>query len=298
MHTYTALMTVYEALHVLDLKIPVSHADIKRAFRAVAKASHPDKVNPSQSAEWHNQKFIESKKAYDLLMRYSEFEINTAQVRIQPKRNRTTERKPVYRKPEPVINHPFVKEADNVALLFTNIPFPVRRFVSQIRYWKAWNEPFSIFSAIIERFRKKQNQWKGNLGKRSFAFYRFLSYSFNLLLMIVSLLFTALAGMAILMPLMPAFLFFWLFYECVQTPARWIIKSANKSLRKTDKVLAYLVVRTLPYLVLILAIVSAFRFLSFKFFISGFLFSTALFTLFMLLSVSYEWVKFFRPSKN
>jgi hypothetical protein len=291
-------MTVYEALHILDLKIPVSHAEIKRAFRAVAKASHPDKVNPSQSSEWHKQKFIESKKAYDLLMRHSEFEINTATIRIQPKRNRASERRPVYRKPEPVINHPFVKEAENVALLFANIPVPIKLFFSRITYWKGWNEPFTIFSAIVEQFRKKQNQWKGNLGRRSFAFYRFLSYSFNLLLMVVSLLFTALAGICILMPLMPAFLFFWLYYECVQAPARWIVKSTNKSLRKTDKLLAYLVVRTIPYLVLILAIVSAFRFLNFKFFISGFLFSTALFTLFMLLSVSYEWVRFFKPSKN
>ena len=292
-------MTIAESLQILGLTVPTSHRDVKQAFRAKAKVYHPDlNKNSAIDSNWANQQFIQCKKAYDLLIGYSEFEINIYRDKpIQPKRDRRypSQNRPV-RKPEPAIKHPFVKEADNVAELFKGLPDTIKKPIQSFINWKAWNEPYGVFSSIIDRFSKKQKNWQDGLGKKSYAFIRAIRYAINTLLLVFTLLLVSILGMAILIPLTPAFLFFWGFYEIAQIPAMWFAPS-KKSKQSSENKVFYLVTRTAPYLGLLFFMLNSIIQLDQKYLIGTFLLFMATFSLMMILSVTKEWVDFWKGNK-
>lgn len=289
-------MTIAESLHILGLRVPTSHAEVKQAFRAKAKSFHPDLIkNKNIDVAWANQQFIECKKAYDVLLRYSEFEINVYRDKpIAPKRDKRypSAHRPV-RKPEPVVKHPFVKEADNVAALFQGLPASLKNPIRSFVQWKAWYEPYGIFTSIIDRFSKKQKTWQAGLGKKSFALFRAFRYAANSLMLVLTLLLTSIVGMAILIPLIPAFLLFWGFYEIAQVPALWFVPKKKQKASAENSVF-YLVLRTVPYACLLLFMVNSIVQLEQKYLIGTFLMFMALFSAMMLLSVTKEWVDFWK----
>jgi hypothetical protein len=65
-------MTISEALNILGLRRPVNAAQIKMAFRKLARKYHPD----AAGVEQHTLHFVELKNAYDMLNGKSEAEIN------------------------------------------------------------------------------------------------------------------------------------------------------------------------------------------------------------------------------
>lgn len=62
-------MTIYEALHLLELDSPTTKQKIKQSYRKLAKKFHPDryyKLGISEACA--TRQFIKVKEAYDLLM--------------------------------------------------------------------------------------------------------------------------------------------------------------------------------------------------------------------------------------
>ncbi len=65
-------MNINEAIHILQLKRPVTLDAVKKAYRSMALVYHPD-VNPDA---YSNQQFIALNQAYQLLSSKTEAEIN------------------------------------------------------------------------------------------------------------------------------------------------------------------------------------------------------------------------------
>jgi hypothetical protein len=61
-------MTINEARTILGLSEKVSHVEIRKAFRQMAKLFHPDRYGSFTQKAWATHKFIKIKAAYDLLI--------------------------------------------------------------------------------------------------------------------------------------------------------------------------------------------------------------------------------------
>ncbi|MGK7887838.1 MAG: DnaJ domain-containing protein [Leptolyngbyaceae cyanobacterium] len=110
-------MDLVNCYHVLGLQPGASFADVKAAYRRLARHYHPD-VNPD-NVEWANQHFIEVTEAYQFI-----FQLGEAAAAKKLKRDRAPASSPtpspsqpvrvkVHRPPPTVQSNPQLSEMDN-----------------------------------------------------------------------------------------------------------------------------------------------------------------------------------------
>ena len=71
-------MTNREAIAILELQIPLSHEDVRKAFRRMAKIYHPDLQREPEKQEEASKKFIGSgilKKVEEVLGKETDWSI-------------------------------------------------------------------------------------------------------------------------------------------------------------------------------------------------------------------------------
>jgi hypothetical protein len=200
-------MTILDALLALDLKTPVSHEAVRKAFRNKAKQFHPDKFrDPALHREASNQ-FILVRKACDFLLAHSVESINhpTASRRHEPVVRRARRAQA----PTPKsVEHPFFKDLDNAARLF--------HFVSE----KGISKPFwkklmklnispgalmgSLYDRWIEKAYNRDKHWHGIV----YAIFKFIRLLAGSIFLIASFLFISFTGLGLMVFLFPSGLAF------------------------------------------------------------------------------------------
>lgn len=293
-------MTIREALTLLELQTPVTHEQVRKAFRRLAKQWHPD-LQPSPLAQQRaSEVFIQLRKANDYLLERSEESINhPGPERRTVQRVRRTS--PVQKAPPPVINHPLFQEVENVARLFRLISRKEKKNAFS-RRWSAFQfSPGSwlgrMYEVLIERRFPSEDRLNG-MAYALFRLFHILWGSIFLIVLFIGLSLAGLLSVAILFPPVMGFLGVYTLYHF----------SLEKSVRKLNKTIVpgnrlswinarskYLFIRSLPLLpMLALAALCLFLSLSGTYYVRSLATCFSLMIIALVLSVVYEWLHFFR----
>ena len=292
-------MTIREAIHVLELERPITHDEVKRAFRGMAKKYHPDRQADQDSRSVASEKFIQARKASHVLLDHSEAIINDPSSHRRPEP--VVRRAP--RQPATVpafVNHPLVKELDNVVNLFRMIIGGAERKL-KIRMIS----PATVLGNMYEFLFEKHFSGESKLGPAAFALYRFFRLLTGAVFLIGGFLTMSVIGMLLAVVIFPGTIVFLgvyhLYQQLLQTQAGRLNRALNKQhkpewlrLRK-----AYLRVRTFPLGAMILMGFAAIRLGSLgSLYIQSVSVVFCLPILLLIMSVSYEWIYFYRVSSR
>jgi hypothetical protein len=202
-------MTVNEALQLLELTLPVSHEEVRLAFRKMAKRFHPDLFIEIKEQQAASLKFIEAKKANDFLLKLPVEAIND--VRKRPIASQRLKRKRAAAPPPPVVNSPLIKELDNIASLFHLINDQGK----EIKWWgklRKFNfSPGEIIGKWYEVLIEKSFPGEKKLGKISFALFRFFRILYGSIVLIIGMILMSAAGLFAAIVILPSF---GIFYFC------------------------------------------------------------------------------------
>jgi hypothetical protein len=204
-------MTVNEALQLLELTLPVSHDDVRLAFRKMAKRFHPDLFSEIKSQQAASLKFIEAKKASDYLLKLPVEAINN--IRKRPLADQTIKRQRTARAPAPapVVVSPLVKELDNIARLFHFINEQGKETKWWSKLLKFNFSPGEIVGKWYEVLIEKTYTGEKNLGVVGFALFRFFRILFGTIVLIMGMLLMSIGGLMAAIVLLPSF---GIFYFC------------------------------------------------------------------------------------
>ena len=224
-------MTVGEALSVLRLNVPVTHDDVRKAFRMKAKEFHPDKHFNEASQEDASKQFLKIREASDLLMSLSEVQIN----RPGPER-RTVQ---VVRRAHPrqapaapsIMDHPLVKEIDNVVKLFhlagkgSSMQL-LKKYLGEGRF-----SPGNWMGRMYERLFEKKFAGEDRMSGFIYGFILFIRILWGSIFMILAFFSMSIVGLAVLvLAFPPAAVFYgvyWVYYQFMKP----ISKKLNKSIQ-------------------------------------------------------------------
>lgn len=275
-------MTILQAIHILELERPYTHDGIKKAYRQQAKLWHPDNFRVYEQQIEAGRRFIEIKEAYDQLVSLDIKALNSynpAYDNAILKRNRAAE--PIRNKEEhKLFKTPLFKEADNILSLFYLFA-KWNWFGLPMLFAKAYN--------VVNNYIKPHKKGYGPSAARFILF-----------------LFIILCSTALAAAVVPILVFIALLF----TPLMWIYIKSVKGLTKVFTYvigylpapncgyiggeLLYLTLRSLMPVILIIAAVLYIPFSDmanvYLLLFSGYI----VFTLFITISVLYEWVSFYR----
>lgn len=225
-------MTVNEALYQLELSLPVSHEDVRLAFRKMAKRFHPDLYSEIKAQQSASLKFIEAKNASDYLLKLPEEAINNIRKRPLVDQRLRPDR-PV--KPTvPLKIPPIIKELDNIALLFHFINLQGNEKI----WWKNLKKfnfnPGEIIGKWYEFLIERSFPGERNLGKIGFALYRLFRLINGSIVLIVGMLLMSIAGLFGTIVFLPAFGIFYLSYHFYNIYLEKISSKLNKTIIPND----------------------------------------------------------------
>lgn len=293
-------MTLYEALAVLELTIPVSHDDIRKAFRNKAKLFHPDKYTDPLLQESASRRFIAAKRASEFLLSFPAEQINTGRVHTRREPRVQTRRRPPA-PPPPVVHSPLVKEFDNIARLVGLGSRPGKSFFRRRFSFSPVEWLGKGYMLLVEKVYPGEQRMTG----LSYAVFRFFRLLFATLCLILVFFTLSVAGMLVTVIIFPPLLAFWIFYQVYRgliSISTGITEMENKPgpLPEWGQApLRYLMARTLP---LIAALLVMQLLLLFSLEESAYLFAlcVVLTLAFLLLGISvvYEWLVFFRMKEE
>lgn len=220
-------MTVNEALQLLELTLPVSHEEVRLAFRKMAKRFHPDLFLEIKAQQAASLKFIEAKKASDYLLKLPVATINNIRKRpLADERLRRTRRAAP---PVSVKVSPLIKELDNIASLFHLI----NEQGKEIKWWGKLRKfdfsPGEIIGKWYEILIEKSFAGEKNLGKFGFALYRFFRILNGTILLIIGMLLLSIGGLMAAIVILPSF---GVFYFCYYLYNQFLEKMSDKLNKK------------------------------------------------------------------
>lgn len=289
-------MTIKEAIEILELDLPISHDDVKKAYRRKAKTHHPDKHRESISTSFHKEQFINAKNANELLLSHSELVLNSpGRYRDPVKVKRRASPRPAPKPPE--AQWKFIEELDNVVKLLKIISRSTKKFKSlNISIQPgAWLGKMYVF--LFEKRFIGEEFFKG----KWFGVYRFIRLFVGSVFLIAGFIGISIAGMLLAAFVFPAFIVFQGIYTLYTQTIENQVKKTSDTMRKRDKVewlnlkRKYLHIRTVPLFGILILSSLLIRFsamYSFYFTILSLVFCIPTFIL--LLSVVYEWFYFYR----
>lgn len=107
-----------EAIRILELRKPLSKEQVRKAYRNKANRYHPDKFRDEADKAFANEKFIQVKEAYELLIRIDDHELNDPNYLRSQKRK---EREDALRRQNTFPKWPLIDEVENVAQLILGL---------------------------------------------------------------------------------------------------------------------------------------------------------------------------------
>lgn len=284
-------MTIREALTLLELSVPVNHADVRRAFRIKARQYHPDKFKESESKKNASENFIKVKKANDMLMGLAEAQINS----ISPA-NRASRVKKIFRERKQ-IDYPIIKEIDNVARLLHLInkqgkSTRVYKYIASLKF-----SPVDWLGKYYEKLFEVRYPGEENLRGLSFVLLRLFRLIFGSVVLIAGLFALAFIGLTIAIFIGPAILFFLgvyqIYHALVNASSKKVTKTFLKNASRRDSRRTYLIIRSVLFILLpVLIFFLLFFIVPPVWYLRIFLGITGIPILFLMLSIAYEWRKF------
>ena len=224
-------MTNREAIAILELQIPLSHEDVRKAFRRMAKIYHPDLQREPEKQEEASKKFIAIRQASEWLLSKSETEINSPEpIRREP----TIVRRP-YKRPAPqpkIKDLPIIRELDNVILLVELIIGKRKNNRKRSFKWKF--NPSNLIGKWYESLIEKHYPGEDNLQGFSFAIFRFFRLFIGAIFLIAGFFLLSIIGLLGAVILFPPMMVFYLIYSIYIAALENIAKSLNKKIKKGD----------------------------------------------------------------
>ena len=224
-------MTNREAIAILELQIPLSHEDVRKAFRRMAKIYHPDLQREPEKQEEASKKFIAIRQASEWLLSKSETAINSPEpIRREP----SILRRPYKRAtPQPKIKDlPIIKELDNVILLVELIIGKRKNNKKRSFSWKF--SPSNLIGKWYESLIEKHYPGEDNLQGFSFAIFRFFRLFIGAIFLIAGFFLLSIIGLLGAVILFPPMMVFYLIYSIYIAALENIAKSLNKKIKKGD----------------------------------------------------------------
>jgi hypothetical protein len=295
-------MNTNQAIETLRLERPVTHDAVRKAFRSLAKEYHPDKHFTDVARENASAMFVRIKAASDILLEIPENDINNPRPnarrpinRVKRERTYTPPAKPL------ILNHPLVKEFENIVQLFrlakkSQLNTFMRRLLVEGRF-----APGVFIGNLYERLFERKYAGEDRLGPLAYAVLLSLRLLWGAIFMIVSFFTMAVLGLLAVVFLFPPVALFALIYWGYHQMLQPLIIRLNKTIepgmrsswmkaRKT-----YLWYRTFPlipmgaigYFFVLVCRAGTYYVNSIAYLLCG---------LFMLLSLSvvYEWLHYFK----
>ena len=293
-------MTIREALTLLELQTPVTHEQVRKAFRRLAKQWHPD-LQPNPLAQQRaSEVFIQLRKANDYLLERSEEAINhPGPERRTVQRVRRTS--PVQKAPPPVINHPLFQEVENVARLFRLISRKEKKNAFSRRWGAFQFSPGSWLGKMYEVLIERRFPSEDRLNGTAYAFFRLFHVLWGSIFLIVLFIGLSLAGLLSVAILFPPVMGFLGVYTVYHLALEKSIRNLNKTIVPGNRLSwinarsKYLFIRSLPLLpMLALAALCLILSLSGTYYVRSLAICFSLMIIALVLSVVYEWLQFYR----
>ena len=249
-------MTNREAIAILELQIPLSHEDVRRAFRRMAKMYHPDLQREPEKQEEASKKFIAVRQASEWLLSKSESAINSPEpIRREPSIVRRTYKRAA---PQPKIKDlAIIKELDNVILLFELIIGKRKNNQKRSFTWKF--NPSNLIGKWYESLIEKHYPGEDKLQGFSFAIFRFFRLFIGAIFLIAGFFILSVIGLLGAVILFPPFMVFYLLYITYIAALEYATPRLNKKIIKGDLESwisvrrVYLLYRTYPLVLFLLA---------------------------------------------
>lgn len=245
-------MTVREALSVLHLNAPVTHEDVRKAFRMKAKEFHPDKHFTEQAREEASQQFLKIREASDLLMSISEHQINHPGPERKPIQVvRRSQPRPAPVQPS-IMEHPLVKELDNVVKLFhlagkgSSMQL-LKKYLGEGRF-----SPGNWIGRMYERLFEKKFAGEDRMSGFMYGFILFIRLLWGSIFLIVAFFGMSILGLIVVVMAFPPMAVFYGVYWIYHRFMKPIVKKLNQSIQPGNSTSwlkarsAYLRYRTLP----------------------------------------------------
>lgn len=291
-------MTIREAIAILELQSPVSHDDVRKAFRAKAKLYHPDRHRDERLQEQASKQFISARQASEFLLNRSEAVINSPEAQRRPD---PVVRRPFRTPPPPpkIVDAPIVKELDNVVKLV------------QLALGNKWNSkskklrwnftPGSILGRWYEELIEKHYPGEDKLNGAAFAFYRFFRLLFGAIFLIAAFLIMGILGLLAAVLFFPPLIVFYALYSLYSMALESVAEELNKQVKRGDITswitarYEYLWYRTIPLALFGLACWGTITFgKTGTIYLESISWLICLPVLMLVLSVTYEWLHYRR----
>ena len=224
-------MTNREAIAILELQTPLSHEDVRKAFRRMAKIYHPDLQREPEKQEEASKKFIAIRQASEWLLSKSETAINSPEpIRREP----SILRRPYKRAtPQPKIKDlPIIKELDNVILLVELIIGKRKNNQKRSFSWKF--SPSNLIGKWYESLIEKHYPGEDKLQGFSFAIFRFFRLFIGSIFLIAGFFLLSVIGLLGAVILFPPFMVFYLLYTIYIAALEYVTPGLNKKIIKGD----------------------------------------------------------------
>lgn len=224
-------MTNREAIAILELQLPLSHDDVRSAFRRMAKLYHPDLNRDPGMQDFASKKFIAARQASDWLLSKSETYINSPE---------PIKREPVFvkrtRKPPPIQpkikDLAIVKEIDNVISLIALI-VGNKKFKSH-KIFRLNLIPSALIGKLYESFIEKKYPGEDHLQGFAFGLLRFFRLLVGSVFLIAGFFILSVIGLLGAVILFPPTMVFYLIYSIYIAALENIAKRLNKKIKKGD----------------------------------------------------------------
>ena len=223
-------MTIREAIAVLELQVPVTHEDVRKAFRVQAKKYHPDRQRDERLQADASKRFIAARQASELLLLKSEAVINAPEARRAPDPVIRRERRAPAAPPK-IVESPLIKELDNVQRLFRMVVGKAELKGKGFR-WK--NSPSALLGHWYETLIEKNFPGEEKLSGVSFALFRFFRLFFGAILLIAAFIGMSIVGLLGAVVFFPPMMVFYALYSLYNWALQEVASELNKHVRRGD----------------------------------------------------------------
>lgn len=294
-------MRIPEAIELLELEKPVTHAAVKAGFRRLAKQYHPDKHHNSPLKPDISAKFIKIREAADVLLNHSEEFINSSRAMRDPVPVVRRERPRPRPAPPPVSKLRFIRELDNIARLFDlMLGRKNKKRDLNFRF-----QPGIWLGKFYEFLFERQFASEIKLSGFAFALWRFTRIFSGAVFLIIGFLSMSLIGMMLAACFFPPVLVFLGLYHFYCEMLDYRARTLNQNLKRNDRDSwfalrrQFLQFRTIPVMALLLLAGTLVRVSA-----GGSWYYTMLSIVFcfpvliLALSVMYEWFQYYISVKK
>lgn len=294
------MMTIREALTLLELQTPVTHEQVRKSFRRMAKQWHPDLQQSDEARRRASEVFIKLRQANDYLLARSEQAINHpgAERRTIHRVRRSA---PVQKAPPPVVHHPLFNEVENVARLFKLVGRKEKQNSFGRRWGKLSFSPGSWLGRMYEILIERRFAPEERLDGLSYALFRLFHVLWGSIFLIVFFVGLSLAGLISAAVLFPPIMAFLGVYSIYQLALEKSIHRLNKTIIPGNRISwlkarsKYLYIRSIPLLPMFgLAALCIVLSLNGTYYVRSLAICFSIFIAALMLSVLYEWLHFYR----